>query len=131
MLSQEADGEERPVIYISLKLSPRESRYSTIEKECLAIKWAVLTLQYYLLGPSFTLYSDHAPLPWLHKMKNTNSRITRWYLALQPFRFRVIHRPGSANACADFLSQGGAVEECGRAWFMREVLGSLRTMPTG
>ena len=37
----------------------------------------------------------HAPLQWLHRMKDVNTRITRWYLALQPFNFRVIHRPGA------------------------------------
>ncbi|KAL7889579.1 hypothetical protein AOLI_G00018370 [Acnodon oligacanthus] len=94
VLSQVVEGEERPVLYISRKLAPREVKYSTIEKECLAIKWAVLTLRYYLLGCPFTLCSDHAPLQWLHRMKDSNSRIMRWYLALQPFRFEVVHRPG-------------------------------------
>ncbi len=51
-----------------------------------------VTLRYYLLGREFTLCSDHAPLQWLHRMKDTNARITRWYLALQPFKFKVIHR---------------------------------------
>ncbi len=37
VLSQEIEGEERPVLYISGKLSKRETMYSTIEKECLAI----------------------------------------------------------------------------------------------
>ncbi len=90
VLTQEIGGEERPVLYISRKLSKRETMYSTIEKECLAIRWAVLTLRYYLLGREFTLCSDHAPLQWLHRMKDTNARITRWYLALQPFKFKVI-----------------------------------------
>ncbi len=81
--------------------------YSTIEKECLAIRWAVLTLRYYLLGREFTLCSDHAPLQWLHRMKDTNARITRWYLALQPFKFKVIHRPGTQMTVADFLSRNG------------------------
>ncbi len=88
VLTQEIRGEERPVLYISRKLSKRETMYSTIEKECLAIRWAVLTLRYYLLGREFTLCSDHAPLQWLHRMKDTNARITRWYLALQPFKWR-------------------------------------------
>ncbi|CAM4612755.1 unnamed protein product [Leuciscus chuanchicus] len=105
VLSQEVEGEERPVLYISRKLSKRETMYSTIEKECLAIRWAVLTLRYYLLGREFTLCSDHAPLQWLHRMKDTNARITRWYLALQPFKFQVIHRPGAQMAVADFLSR--------------------------
>ncbi|KAJ8393317.1 hypothetical protein AAFF_G00062180, partial [Aldrovandia affinis] len=69
VLSQERGGGERPICYISRKLSPREARYSAIEKECLAIKWASLTLRYYLLGKTVTLYTDHAPLQWLHKMK--------------------------------------------------------------
>ncbi|XP_056605021.1 uncharacterized protein LOC130421252 [Triplophysa dalaica] len=107
VLSQEIEGEDRPVLYISRKLSRAEMRYSTIEKECLAIRWAVLTLRYYLLGREFTLCSDHAPLQWLHRMKDTNARITRWFLALQPFKFQVIHRPGTQMAVADFLSRRG------------------------
>ncbi|XP_067293458.1 uncharacterized protein [Pseudorasbora parva] len=115
VLSQEVEGEERPVLYISRKLSKREAVYSTIEKECLAIRWAVLTLRYYLLGREFTLCSDHAPLQWLHRMKDTNARITRWYLALQPFKFKVVHRPGAQMAVADFLSRrGGGEEAAGR-----------------
>ena len=105
VLSQQVEGADRPVVYISRKLSDRETRYSTIEKECLAIRWAVDALRYYLLGRSFTLCSDHAPLQWLHRMKDANARITRWYLALQPFKFKVIHRPGSQMVVADFLSR--------------------------
>ncbi len=98
---------ERPVLYLSRMLSKRETRYSTVEKECLAIRWAILTLRYYLLGREFTLCSDHAPLQWLNRMKDTNARITRWYLALQPFKFKVVHRPGVQMAVADFLSRNG------------------------
>ncbi len=114
VLTQEIGGEESPVLYISRKLSKRETMYSTIEKECLAIRWAVLTLRYYLLGREFTLCSDHAPLQWLHRMKDTNARITRWYLALQPFKFKVIHRPGTQMTVADFLSRNGGGGAAGR-----------------
>ena len=40
-------------------------------------------------------------------MKDANARITRWYLALQPFNFRVAHRPGAQMVVADFLSHPG------------------------
>ncbi len=101
------------MLYISQKLSKRETMYSTIEKECLAIRWAVLTLRYYLLGREFTLCSDHAPLQWLHRMKDTNARITRWYLALQPFKFKVIHRLGTQMTVADYLSRNGGGLQAG------------------
>ncbi|XP_072767927.1 uncharacterized protein [Nerophis lumbriciformis] len=118
VLSQQVEGVDRPILYISRKLSEREARYSTVERECLAIRWAVGALRYYLLGRSFSLCSDHKPLQWLHRMKDANARITRWYLALQPYNFRVIHRPGAQMAVADFLSRsltgGGGVGAAGR-----------------
>ena len=101
------EGVDRPVLYISRKLSQREAKYSTVEKECLPIQWAVGSVRYYMLGRPFTLCSDHAPLQWLHRMKDTKARIIRWYLALQPFNFKVIHRPGSQMVVADFLSRPG------------------------
>ena len=73
MLSQEVEGVDRPILYISRKLAQREVNYSTVEKECLAIRWAVGALRYYLLGRSFTLWSDHALLQWLHHMKDANA----------------------------------------------------------
>ncbi|XP_033971717.1 uncharacterized protein LOC117471045 [Trematomus bernacchii] len=116
VLSQQVEGVDRPVLYISRKLAQREVNYSTVEKECLAIRWAVGALRYYLLGRPFTLWSDHAPLQWLHRIKDANAWITRWYLALQPFNFKVIHRPGNRMVVADFLSRSaeGGESACGR-----------------
>lgn len=57
----------------------------------------------YLLGHSFTLCSDHAPLKLLHRMKETYARITHWYLTVQLFKIKVIHRLGAQAAVADFL----------------------------
>ncbi|MGH0182302.1 UNVERIFIED_CONTAM: hypothetical protein FKN15_008743 [Acipenser sinensis] len=107
VLCQETGGEEHPILYISRKLFPREMRYSTIEKECLAIKWALETLRYYLLGSTFTLVTDHHPLTWINRMKDKNARIARWYLALQPYHFQVNHRAGSKHQNADHLSRYG------------------------
>lgn len=105
VLLQETMEGRHPVAYISRKLFPREVRYSTVEKETLAIKWALDSFRYYLLGRDFTLETDHKALQWLEQMKDTNGRITRWYLALQPFRFTVHHVPGKENLTADYLSR--------------------------
>lgn len=44
------DGFEQPVSYYSQKLLPREQRYSTVEKDLLAIKLTTSALKVYLLG---------------------------------------------------------------------------------
>lgn len=105
VLAQGDPGEEKPILYLSRKLLPRETRYSAVEKEGLAIKWALESLQYYLLGREFDLETDHRALTWINSMKDHNSRLTRWYLSLQPFKFIVRHRPGKSNKVADYLSR--------------------------
>ena len=55
-----SDGVEHPVVYFSRKLLPLEEKYSTVEKECLAIKLSVQqTFHVYLLGKPFTIETDH------------------------------------------------------------------------
>lgn len=103
VLSQEQEDEEHPIMYVSRKLLPREKKYLFVEKECLAVKWALDTLKYYLLGRKFTLITDHAPLVWMARGKDTNDRVTRWFLSLQ--RFPVIHRSGAQHGNTDALSR--------------------------
>ena len=100
-----SDGEEHPVGYFSRKLLPWEERYSTVEKECLAIKLAVSAFRVYLLGRKFVIQTDHRSLQWLDRLKENNSRLCRWSLALQPYQFSVEHRAGLKNKNADSLSR--------------------------
>ena len=51
---------------------------------------------------------DHAPLKWMAGAKDTNARVTRWFLALQDFHFTVDHRRGKEHANADALSRRDA-----------------------
>lgn len=105
VLLQGEGEDQRPVAFISRKLFPRETRYAAVELECLAVKFALDSFKYYLLGGHFTLETDHRALQWLGRMKDTNARITRWFLALQPYRFTVRYRAGKVNTVADFLSR--------------------------
>ncbi|XP_071105112.1 uncharacterized protein [Haliotis cracherodii] len=67
VLLQEQEGERFPIMYVSRKLAERERAYSTIEKECLAIVWAIQKLERYLYGREFILETDHQPLVWMTK----------------------------------------------------------------
>ena len=103
------DGHNHPVGYYSRKLLPREQRYSTIEKECLAIKLAFEAFKVYLLGRKFVVQTDHRALEWMERLKENNARLCRWSLALQPYSFVMEHRPGAQNGNADALSRNSAM----------------------
>lgn len=105
VLAQGEPGEEKPILFLSKKLFDREKKYSTVEKEGLAIKWAVDSLKYYLLGREFVLQTDHRPLKWMHSKQHQNARVLRWCLALQPYQFTIEHCPGKENLIADYLSR--------------------------
>ena len=93
-----------PVAYASRKLLDREKRYSTIERECLAIIFGIHRFDYYLQGKEFILEVDHKPLIFLAKSRS-NNRLLRWSLNLQSYRYRLVHVPGTDNIGADFLSR--------------------------
>ena len=106
VLSQLDDkGEERPVAFYSKKLLPREEHYASVEKECLGIIAALKHFSVYLIGKEFVIVTDHQALQYLDSMRNSNPRLIRWALALQPFMFTVKHRPGVQNGNADGLSR--------------------------
>jgi hypothetical protein len=96
----------QPISCASKKLTKAERNYSTIEKECLAIVWGIKKFGQYLYGRAFVVQTDHRPLQYLQQAKNTNSRLMRWALQLQPFAVIVENIPGRENVPADFLSRG-------------------------
>lgn len=59
VLSQHIDQEQRPILFISQKLTPAEQNCFTVEKEALTVKWAVGIVHYYLLHNPFQLWVDH------------------------------------------------------------------------
>ena len=101
------DGVIMPVMYISRKLNGAETRYSTIERECLALFWATKRLHVYLYGTEFILEIDHQPLAFVNRANIDNDRVMRWALHLQMYRFHVRIVKGSANTTADLLSRCG------------------------
>ena len=70
ILSQhDGKGQERVIAYASYTLSPREQNYSTIEKEALAVVFAVKHFRFSLLGKKFSVVTDNSALRWLHSLE--------------------------------------------------------------
>lgn len=105
VLLQEHEGDKFPVAYVSKKLSDTQRRYSVMEKECLAVIYAVHRFAPFLYCRTFVIEAGHQPLSCLKKSKIANGRIMRWALALQPYRYRIQVIKGSKNVGADYMSR--------------------------
>ena len=102
---QEENGKKVPVAYASRKLKQSERSYAVIEKECLALVWAVQKFSRYLYGTPFTVETGHCSLKYLNEAKLKNARLMRWALTLQPYRIHINAIKGSENVGADYLSR--------------------------
>ena len=82
ILHKMPDGSKKPVAHVSRSLFPSEKYYSQIEKEALAIIFAVTKFLCYLHGRFCKLQTDHKPLLTIFRSKKgqpvyTASRLLR------------------------------------------------------
>ena len=107
-LFQEDDQKiDHPICYFSKKFNKHQRNYSTVEKETLALLLGLQHFEVYLSGAYHVIivYTDHNPLTFIQKMKNTNQRLLRWSLALQEYNLDIRHIRGKDNVVADALSR--------------------------
>lgn len=105
VLSQEHNGIDKPIQFISRTFKKGELNKPIIEKELLAIHFAISVFRPYVYGTDFTVFSDHKPLIYLYKMNNPTSKLTRIRLDLEEYTFEVVHISGKSNVVADALSR--------------------------
>ena len=113
-------GKERPVMYASRTLSQAETNYAQIEREALAIIFAVQRFHQYLYGRDFVLVTDHRPLC---KIFGHDQAIPSLAAALGShleclYMYTIQYIPGEQNSCPDCL-------ECSRVLWRRGYCGEI------
>ncbi|XP_056860064.1 uncharacterized protein LOC130508525 [Raphanus sativus] len=111
VLGQKKDKKTHVIYYASRTLNDAQVKYSTTEKELLAIVFAFEKFRSYLVGSKVIVYTDHAALRHLLAKKDAKPRLLRWILLLQEFDLEIKDRPGVENGVADHLSRMRV--ECG------------------
>ncbi|GJR87255.1 reverse transcriptase domain-containing protein [Tanacetum coccineum] len=83
VLGQRHEKHFRPIHYASKTMNEAESRYTTTEKEMLAVVYAFEKFRSYLVMNKCTVYTDHSALKYLFAKKDSKARLLRWVLLLQ------------------------------------------------
>ncbi|XP_055622692.1 uncharacterized protein K02A2.6-like [Toxorhynchites rutilus septentrionalis] len=104
------DGSVKAISHISRSLTPAEKNYGQIEKEALALIFAVTRFHKMLFGRKFTLQTDHQPLLKVFGSKKgipvyTANRLQRWALTLMLYDFDVQFVRTEEFGHADLLSR--------------------------
>ena len=97
-------------MFISFKLSDVETRYTTTEREALAVVRCLAEIRWLIMGsPHPTkVYTDHdALVTTLESGTDSHGKIARWLDRLTEYDIEVHHRPGKSNlvCIADGLSR--------------------------
>ncbi|KAL3686374.1 hypothetical protein R1sor_008948 [Riccia sorocarpa] len=97
--------ESRPVAYESRKLSDRESRWPTHEKELYAVVYCLKKWQHYLGLHKTKVYTDNISLKYFESMDRVTPKQLRWHDTLALMDVDLIHKPGRENVVPDVLSR--------------------------
>ena len=97
----------KPVMYVLRALTETKKRYSNIERELLAIVFALERLNHYTLGRIITVQSDHQPLQsiWKKSIVSVSPRLQRLLLRLAHYDINIEFLCGKQNVIADALSR--------------------------
>ncbi|KAF0710524.1 hypothetical protein As57867_005504, partial [Aphanomyces stellatus] len=101
----DANGNDRPIAFLSKRLGPHESNWPAHEKELYAIKLALGKWRHYLHGNRFDVYTDNSCCKWFMTTPVLTPKLTRWLEFFSCFDFALHHRPGKLNVVADALSR--------------------------
>ena len=107
LLAQKDDnGHEQAIYYLSRTLIGAESRYNPVEKECLALVFAVQKTRHYLVSQTIHVISRVNPLRLLMtKPGLLNSRLAKWALLLSQYDMIFIPQKAvKGQALAEFLA---------------------------
>ena len=107
VLQQQVDNAWRPIAFFSKTLKPRETKYSTFDRELLAVYLAIKHFRYFIEGRQFQILTDHKPLVFAlqsHSDKYTPRQL-RHLDFISQFTDDIRHISGTDNCVADALSR--------------------------
>lgn len=124
VLQQKVNGSWQPLAFFSRALKPPQQKYSTFDRELLAIVLAIKYFRYMLEGRPFTILTDHRPLTTAMDSRTDKSpRQTRHLEFVSQFTTDIRYIKGECNVVADALSRFNvnAIDSPTSPWSLEEL----------
>ena len=101
---------ERPVMFASSTLNETQQRYSQIDREAVAIMFAIARFHKYIWGRHFTIVTDNQPLKHIFNPDKAlpilaATRLQHWAAILTGYDFAIEHRKSELLCPVDALSR--------------------------
>ena len=84
-LSQEHNGAEFSIAFLSHTFSETQRKWSTTEQEAYGVYYAITKWNYYLQGADIIVQNDYKPLNKFLNGKNANNKVKRWGLEIATY----------------------------------------------
>ena len=97
---------DQPVYFASRTMTPTETRYAQIERELLAVVYALKRFHYFIYPRKVTVFTDHRPLVNImgKALVDVPLRLQKMLMEIQRYNISLIFRPGKEMKFADALS---------------------------
>ena len=105
LMQRDQLGVPRVIAYFSKKLRPAEMRYSTTDREALAVILACRQFNHFLWGTKVIIKTDHQPLVSIFRSRTKSPRMARWVLEMRDYQYKIEYKSGKKNLVADQLSR--------------------------
>ena len=110
ILSHKVGTEDRPIAFASRALTSAEQNYTQLDREAVAIVFALKKFYYYIYGKRFTLVTDSKALSRILNENSklpamTSARLLRYAAWLTNFDYIVQHKKSEEIAHVDYLSR--------------------------
>ena len=111
LVQNNAEGHEQVVYYLSRILNSAATRYTPIEKLCLALYFSCMKLRHYMIKSQVYVVSQTDLIKYMLSRPLITGRFEKWSLALSEFTLVYFpHKSVKGQALANFLVDHPSLE---------------------
>ncbi|XP_043716313.1 uncharacterized protein LOC122664527 [Telopea speciosissima] len=103
--TDQRDGEEHAIYYLSRKLLEYKTRYTPVEKTSTSLVWVTKRLKHYMISHPIKLLSRMDPIKYLFEKPALTGRMAKWLLLLLEFDITYVNQKSiKGRAISDHLA---------------------------